>query len=213
MSPNSLQQLLFPGADAILLKIISGYDDYERNLAARVFLELLVYLRWVLPQDCAYFMADTPACRLFQHAVFRTDEFTTFQRNLMQNIDTTPDPTELRLQLSLLQLSTQLRNQHISLSSEVNGLVELEKHGNELLQRCVNCGMLMRLTAADTTPTGVVSRFSQHLGILRLKIRHHSQIDLGSIRQHTQQTEGRVVWQNCGGNGTKGLDQVRLWSR
>lgn len=153
--PSSLQEQIFPEADEILQKVISA-DGYERNLAARGFLELVVYLRRVLLQDSAVFIAETPGCRMWSHPIFQSQEFRSFQRDLLLKIDTTPDPTELRLQQSLPLLSVQLRNQHSSLSAEVKGLVELVKQGNDLLQRFVRDGMYMRVSPVTDHQDGAL---------------------------------------------------------
>jgi hypothetical protein len=148
-----LQSLIFPEVDGILHKMIAG-DGIEQNLAARGFLELLVYLRRVLLQDCAILMCETPRSRIWSHPIFQSMEFKNFQEDLLSNIESTQDPTEHKLQQAMPILSTQLRNQHSSISNDIKELKLIVTKGNTLLERFVNGGVCMRMYPMDAVVTG-----------------------------------------------------------
>ena len=116
--PIELQKKIFPQADQILQKIIEG-EDYERNLAAKGFLELVIYLRRVLLQDAAL-LQDRLTSSMWSSPVFTSELFVSFKRDLQEKIQSTPDPAELRLQQSLPLLHQQLHTQHSSLRDCMN---------------------------------------------------------------------------------------------
>jgi len=141
--PIELQKRIFPQADGLLEKVVAG-DGYERNLAARGFLELLIYLRRVLLQDSAILMKESPTCKLWSHPMFSSEEFQTFQNDLLHKIDTAESPTELRLQQALPLLSAQLVAQHTSLTGELRRVQESVAKSQELLHRVLGGEMRVR---------------------------------------------------------------------
>jgi hypothetical protein len=146
--PLSLQKQLFPDADLALQCVIEG-NGHERNLAARGFLELIIHMRIVLLQDCAVLNANCPFLPLWVHPIFNCPEFKEFQHDLSTKMDSTPDPTELRLTQSLPLLSAQLKNQHGSLSNDIREVKESVEQGHKILQRFVSGGMLLRVLPVE----------------------------------------------------------------
>ncbi|CAD6909645.1 unnamed protein product [Tilletia controversa] len=91
--PSSLQQQIFPAADAILAQVEQG--KVECDLAAQGFLRLLQYLRSVLLQDAVALRRVHPALAIFSHPIFGSQEFLAFEQQLKASIETPEKPVSV----------------------------------------------------------------------------------------------------------------------
>lgn len=149
--PMNLQTQIFPTADQLLENVIRG-AGCERNLAARGFLELIIYLRRVILQDAAVLIDTYASCSVWQHPVFTSQSFREFKASLISKMETTPSPTELLLQQSLPIISAQLKTLHNSLAMEMKGVLDvvretqqISKQTHEDLSKLLSGGMEVRL--------------------------------------------------------------------
>jgi hypothetical protein len=148
--PEGLEKQIFPEADVVLQRIVNG-DGCERNLAARGFVELLVYLRRVILQDAAVLMHATPYLKIWRHPVFATGAFKAFQHNLLSKMESTDTPTELQLQKSLPLLSEQMRVQHAHISSQLAGLADQVQVSQDTMQRLFSGDLSFRLCTTEVS--------------------------------------------------------------
>lgn len=113
--PEELLTDIFPGLRSFKEKIIS--EEWERNLAARGFIEFLEFLRIVLVQDAAILFEHLPA-RIRHHKVFG-DCFQQYRTNLSAAMLTAQHPVESQLQVAMPLLTEQIRTQHAAVMDKV----------------------------------------------------------------------------------------------
>jgi hypothetical protein len=140
--PQNLQQQLFPLADMWLQKIIDG-DGCERNLAARGFLELLIYLRKVLIQDAAI-MFDVLPEKIKCHCVFGAI-FQKYRMDLLEKIQTTDDPLEMRLEMAMPILAKRMKIQHQVVMDKLDEQrIEIKKNVEETKRILTNLSVTIK---------------------------------------------------------------------
>jgi hypothetical protein len=96
-------------------KILSG--EWERNLAARGFIELLQYLWVVLIQDAAVLFDHLPA-KLQQHQVFG-ESFQQYRTQLLTTMQVAQHPVEAQLQVAMPLLAQQMSTQHAAVMDRI----------------------------------------------------------------------------------------------
>lgn len=118
--PVSLQHLIFPAVESWMEKMDTGLC--EQSIAGGGFLQLLQYLRGVILQDAVILQLVFPGHPIWNHTVFKSDEFNRFRDALNSSLRTSVDPTEQQLQKALPLLSAKLDGVHQDLKMAVSGI-------------------------------------------------------------------------------------------
>jgi len=100
-----------------LHKIKTG--EYQETIAAKGFLILLDKLRTVILQDSEVMKREHPSHPLWNHAVFSSEPYRSFEQDLQQSLQTNNDPTEQRLQNAMPLLSQKIQDLHSDVKATV----------------------------------------------------------------------------------------------
>ncbi|KUF78719.1 Acyl-CoA synthetase family member 2 [Phytophthora nicotianae] len=155
--PLELQRLVFPEVEHCQKQILDG--NWEDNLAARGFLDLLLYLRVVLLQDCAVLLDDLPA--QFRQTSLFGEKFQLFRTQALAGAASATAPIQMQLQNAMPLLSTQISTQHAAVMQKLetrhNEITQLLAQTNNNLTSLLQGDMAFRLVPIDNASASVTS--------------------------------------------------------
>jgi hypothetical protein len=92
----------------------------EQTIATGGFLSLLQYLRTVVLQDAVVLQDLTPSHPIWKHNLFSSSAFVAFKETAKQQLRTTEDPAEQRLQKAIPILNAKIDGIHNDLKSAMD---------------------------------------------------------------------------------------------
>ena len=122
--PVELQRLIFPQIEIWEERLRLGTDCVP-SVAAGGFLELLKRLRIVLLQDSVILVQTHGSNQLFQHEIFRTEEYIGFKEELLSSVEEAQNPPQLLLQSVVPDIATEIGGMRREIAGQLNHLTSL----------------------------------------------------------------------------------------
>ncbi|KAI3633127.1 hypothetical protein MIR68_009202 [Amoeboaphelidium protococcarum] len=132
--PEHLQRLIFPEIDTYVIAELA-------HTTTAGFIKLLKYMRIVVLQDAAIMQDQYPDQTLFNHALFRSQDFLHYKEQLLAARVNNLPPTELRLQQAMPELVNKIDSVGHSLHGKIDVLnhkVEQYAHSNTQVRNTLN---------------------------------------------------------------------------